>query len=78
MICCLSRQLASFPYWGPSFTQATVDQLCFLSSYLTNEDSRIRIAGIQALKNVVYSRHGNVEDYGQGWHRRDSPFIDGD
>ena len=46
------------PILGPSFTQSNGGSTLF--PLLTNEDSRIRTAGIQALKNAVDSRHGNV------------------
>ena len=48
------------PILGPSFTQSNGGSTLF--PLLTNEDSRIRTAGIQALKNAVDSRHGNVEN----------------
>jgi hypothetical protein len=47
------------PILGPSFTQSNGGSTLF--PLLTNEDSRIRTAAIQALKNAVDSRHGNVE-----------------
>ena len=48
------------PILGPSFTQNNGGSTLF--PLLTNEDSRIRTAAIQALKNAVDSRHGNVEN----------------
>ena len=48
------------PILGPSFTQCNGGSTLF--PLLTNEDSRIRIAATQALKNAVDSRHGNVEN----------------
>ena len=48
------------PILGPSFTQSNGGSTLF--PLLTNEDSRIRTATIQALKNAVDSRHGNVEN----------------
>jgi hypothetical protein len=48
------------PTLGPSFTQNNGGSTLF--PLLTNEDSRIRTAAIQALKNAVDSRHGNVEN----------------
>ena len=48
------------PILGSSFTQSNGGSTLF--PLLTNEDSRIRSAAIQALKNAVDSRHGNVEN----------------
>ena len=48
------------PILGPSFTQNNGGSTLF--PLLTNEDSRIRTAAIQALKNAVDSRHGSVEN----------------
>ena len=48
------------PMLGPSFTQINGGSALF--PLLTNEDSRIRTAAIQALKNAVDSRHGNAEN----------------
>ena len=48
------------PLLGPSFTQSNGGSTLF--PLLTNEDSRIRSAAIQALKNAVDSCHGNVEN----------------
>jgi hypothetical protein len=46
------------PILGPSFTQSNGGSTLF--PLLTNEDSRIRSAATQALKNAADSRHGNV------------------
>ena len=48
------------PTLGPSFTQNNGGSTLF--PLLTNEDSRIRTAATQALKNAVDSRHGSVEN----------------
>ena len=48
------------PILGPSFTQSNGGSTLF--PLLTNEDSRIRSAAIQGLKNAVDSCHGNVEN----------------
>jgi hypothetical protein len=48
------------PILGPSFTQSNGGSTLF--PLLTNEDSRIRSAATQALKNAVDSRHGSVEN----------------
>ena len=48
------------PILGPSFTQSNGGSTLF--PLLTYEDSRIRSAAIQGLKNAVDSRHGNVEN----------------
>ena len=48
------------PILGPSFTQNNGGSTLF--PLLTNEDSRIRTAATQALKNAVDSRHGSVEN----------------
>jgi hypothetical protein len=48
------------PLLGPSFTQSNGGSTLF--PLLTNEDSRIRTAAIQALKNAMDSRYGNVEN----------------
>ena len=48
------------PILGPSFTQNNGGSTLF--PLLTSEDSRIRAGAIQALKNAMDSRHGNVEN----------------
>ena len=48
------------PILGPSFSQSNGGSSLF--PLLTNEDSRIRTAATQALKNAVDSPHGNMEN----------------
>jgi hypothetical protein len=48
------------PMLGPAFTQDDGGSTLF--PLLTHEESRIRAAAIQALKNAMNSRHGNMEN----------------
>jgi hypothetical protein len=56
----VSFMTTCLPILGPSFTQCNGGSTLF--PLLTNEDSRIRSAATQALKNAVDSHHGNVEN----------------
>ena len=48
------------PMLGPSFTQINGGSTLF--PLLTHGDPRIRNAAIQALRNAIDSRHGNIEN----------------
>ena len=71
----LSFMTTCLPILGPSFTQSNGGSTLF--PLLTNQDSRIRIAATQALKNAVNSRHGNVENMAKAGIVQ-TPSIDGE